>query len=292
MVVLVTKFGNYIKKINFVNLLKLFIFLIVTPVWAGDLPQCFSVVDPDGVCTTLRNEDKFVPPLYFITESDLLVTPQCSHSQLLTYPSAYCFPETINYASSAGRSTNSYQFTSFQVIDNQYRLNPQFASVNHAVINGLERNRQQSFNTAYRILTEFVEKYPDLKPQLESAAGYGVFETTTFNLLLYAGGWGDGMVFDKIEHKAIYVDTARVGTGLGLGYITEYTLIVFHSHFGIEQYFGANAGGDIGASATIAIWSKAVSFNPTISTYKIYRTGANIQGNWGGTVYWLSPLLN
>lgn len=292
MVVLVIKVGSFVRKINFFKLLRVVVFLVATPVWAGDLPQCFSVVDPDELCTILRNQDNVVSPSYFITESNLLAVPRCSNSELLTYPQGYCFPESINYAGNAGKLASSYKFSDFLVVDNQYRLNPQFSSVNHAVMKGLERNRQQSFNTAYRILSTFIEKYPDLKSQLESAAGYGVFETTTFNLLLYAGGWGDGMVFDNVEHKAIYVDTARVGTGLGLGYITEYTLIVFHSHFGIEQYFGASAGGDIGASATIAIWSKAVSFNPTISTYKIYRTGANIQGNWGGTVYWLSPLLN
>lgn len=292
MVVLVIKVGSFVRKLNFFKLLRVLVFLVAAPVWAGDLPQCFSVVDPDELCTILRNQNNVVTPSYFITESNLLTSPRCSNSELLTYPQGYCFPESINYAGNAGKLAGSYKFSDFLVVDNQYRLNPQFSSVNHAVMKGLERNRQQSFNTAYRILSTFVEKYPDLKSQLESSAGYGVFETTTFNLLLYAGGWGDGMVFDNVEHKAIYVDTARVGTGLGLGYITEYTLVIFHSHFGIEQYFGASAGGDIGASATIAIWSKAVSFNPTISTYKIYRTGANIQGNWGGTVYWLSPLLN
>lgn len=286
------KVGVLAKKNNlFRMVLSGFLFMVV-PVWAGDLPMCFSAVDPGEICTTLRNEGNIISPLYFITESNLLSTPKCSNSQILTYPMGYCFPAETDYLSNNGTDPDSYQFTLQQVIDNQYRLNPQFASVNQAVLIGLERNRQQSFNTAYRILTVFLEEYPKLKPQLESAAGYGVFETTTFNLLLYAGGWGDGMVFDNVKHKAMYVDTARVGTGLGLGYITEYTLVVFHTHFGIDQYFGAKAGGDIGASATIAIWSKSISFNPTISTYKIYRSGANIQGNWGGTVYWLSPLLN
>lgn len=157
----------------------------------------------------------------------------------------------------------------------------------------VRKERQQSFNRASRALAKFLAKNPSVVASIESGAGYGVFEVSNLNLLLYAGGWGGGMVFDNVEHKVIYVDIFRAGTGLGLGYVDDYVLVVFHKHSAITQYFGAGgAGGDVGASTTVGIWSHAFSFNPTISTYHLYNFGADIQGNWGGTLYWSSPTLN
>lgn len=153
-------------------------------------------------------------------------------------------------------------------------------------------SRQQSFNNAYQVLSVFLQTYPELLANIESAAGFAVFETTSFNAVLYAGGWGSGVVFDKVNHNMIYVGTFRAGTGLGLGYINEYVLIIFHKHFAIEQYFGSIVGGDVGASATVGLWSKSMSFNPTISSYRLYNYGANLQGNWGASLYWVMPFLN
>ncbi len=228
----------------------------------------------------------------YVYESNFLVSDNCSYSELLSHYSNYCWKSTNKAKQDYSSIFESidYSFSHQQIATYQALLNSK-AKFTIADPN-LLKNRQQSFNSAHKILSIFLTQNPELQSSIESAAGYGLFETTSFNLLLYAGGWGDGMVFDNVDKNVIYVDTARAGTGLGLGYITEYTLIIFHKHYAIEQYFGAEVGGDVGASGTIGIWSRSVSFNPAISTYRIYHYGANIQANWGATVYWVSPLLN
>jgi hypothetical protein len=159
------------------------------------------------------------------------------------------------------------------------------------------RTRQQRFSDSYTLLLQFLDQYPSLTTKLTKVAGYGIFDTTSVNLIFYAGAWGRGIVFDNQESQAIYVDTARVGTGLGLGYINEYTLVLFNNHLALEQFLAASMGnaqigGDLNASVTFAIWTKYISFNPTITIYKLYNSGFNIQGNWGATVYWISPNIN
>lgn len=287
-----------LKKVDvkvYINyILWLGLMLISTRVFAASEQSYFTVnlFAESNLSSPSQSSNSFFDPRY-LNESDYLNLPPCDYTQQLSYPSDYCFVP-LNPESDIQLQLKmfSYQFSVRQVIDNQYQISPMINNKLNCGPEYLMRNRQQSFNTAYKIISAFLMEDPSLKLQLESAAGYGVFETTAFNVFLYAGGWGQGMVFDNVEKNVIYADTARVGTGLGIGYITEYTLVVFHSHFAIEQYFGAKVGGDVGASATVGIWSKALSFNPQISTYKLYQTGANIQGNWGATAYWVSPSLN
>ena len=155
------------------------------------------------------------------------------------------------------------------------------------------RERQQSFNQANKILSLFIQEHPELVPAIESAAGYGLFEVSSINIILYAGGWGTGMVFDKEKKNTIYVDIFRAGTGLGVGYFDDYILIIFKKHYAIEQYFGAGgAGTDVGGITTVGLWSRALSFNPAIATYHLYNYGLDLQAAWGGTLYWSSPTLN
>lgn len=157
----------------------------------------------------------------------------------------------------------------------------------------IQRKRQQRFNRANKMLVVVLAKYPELKSQLESSAAYGILEITSFTALLYAGSFGSGMLFDNIKKTTKYIDTFRAGTGLGVGYIDNYTLIIFHKHFAVEQYLGAGGvGGDVSAVGTVGIWNRSLSFNPTISMYHIFNYGADLQVTWGATAYWLSPGLN
>ncbi len=176
-----------------------------------------------------------------------------------------------------------------------YRYNAYASEVlqaHEAVSPELLQKRQASIYMANQVLNEFLANNPEMAPEFEHAAGYAVIDITSFNALLYVGGWGYGVLFDNVNQKAFYIDYFRTGTGLGLGYISEYEIIMFDNHASINQFIGASAGADIGASGTVGIWTKYYSFNPTIHNYHIYQYGANIQANWGGTLFWTSPSLN
>ena len=41
------------------------------------------------------------------------------------------------------------------------------------------------------------KKNPALKAKFESAVAFGVFDVTNFNILLYVGAYGKGVIFDN-----------------------------------------------------------------------------------------------
>jgi hypothetical protein len=256
--------------------------------------SCMAVAqfNPITLCYNLVTAD-FVDMAY-LEQSNFLLVPQVKRPpQLLTLS---------NSIADIKESSAISDEELYKLYNMDYSIIPQQYTDCHTIKtrSGLEKvtpelqqKRQISFNEANKILALFLKEYPDLRPKLESSVAYGVFEIVSFNTLIYAGGFGTGMIFDNVEKSTRYVDTFRAGTGLGLGYISNYTLIIFHKHFALDQYFGAGgAGGDVGGSGTIGIWNRSLSFNPTISTYHIFHYGANLQVNWGATLYWLSPILN
>lgn len=158
----------------------------------------------------------------------------------------------------------------------------------HKITSEELKSREQSLEMANAVLNDFIAANPSYKSKIESAAGYAVFDITSFTALLYVGGWGYGVIFDKVNNEVIYANYFRAGTGFGVGYIGQYVIYVFHNHLAIQQFVGLGGGLDVGASGTFGIWGKYFSFNPMIDTYQLYKYGANFQGNWGGSVYWRS----
>ena len=155
------------------------------------------------------------------------------------------------------------------------------------------KERAKYLKVAQKSLEEIYIKNPALKAKFESAVAFGFFEITNFNVLLYVGAYGKGVIFDNKQHKVLYMDTLRAGTGPGLGYESMYMVFVFKNEMALQQFIGAKGGGvDIGASATLGIIGAQISFNPEIGVYQFYRNGFDLQANWGGTLYMPASSLN
>lgn len=155
------------------------------------------------------------------------------------------------------------------------------------------KERATYLDVAQKSLQAMYKKNPALKAKFESAVAFGVFDVTNFNILLYVGAYGKGVIFDNKQRKVLYMDTVRAGTGPGLGYEDMYIVFVFKSEFALEQFIGAEGGGaDIGASATLGVVGGQISFNPQIDVYQLHRNGFDLQANWGGTIYMPASSLN
>ena len=140
-------------------------------------------------------------------------------------------------------------------------------------------------------LKVFYAANPNLRSELETAVGYGVFDASQVNLLLYVGAVGSGVLVDK-EGKETFMLVTRAGTGPGLGYKTYRQLLVFKDK-GLFDTF-RTLGADVGASAdaTLKIGSGkgvsldgSASFNPYLSVYQYTDSGVLLQANWGGVAY-------
>lgn len=155
------------------------------------------------------------------------------------------------------------------------------------------KTRLEYLEVSKAALKTLYTKDPELKAKFESAAGFGVFQINNYNVLLYVGAYGKGVIFDNKNKKVIYMYTSRAGTGPGVGYESMYVIFVFKNDFALQQFIGAKgSGADIGASATLGVMGGQVSFNPEISVYQIHKNGFDLQANWGGTLYFPAYGLN
>ncbi len=143
----------------------------------------------------------------------------------------------------------------------------------------------------------FAEK-PEAKAELEKAVGYGVFEGTQLNALLYVGAAGSGMLVDNAGGKETFMLMTRAGTGPGIGFKEYRQVLVFKSR-GLFDLF-RSVGADVSASAdaTAKLGSKgasldgSLSFNPELSVYQFTDQGLLLQANWGGVAYLPYTALN
>ena len=140
-------------------------------------------------------------------------------------------------------------------------------------------------------LEDFYATKAEIKPEVEKAVGYAVFDGSQVNILLFVGGLGGGVLVENGTGKETFMKMKRAGTGPGVGYKKFRQLMVFKDRSLFEQF--RKLGADVGASAdaTMKIGGKGVavdpnvSFNPLLSVYQVTDRGALLQANWGGVAY-------
>jgi lipid-binding SYLF domain-containing protein len=157
----------------------------------------------------------------------------------------------------------------------------------------IAEQRKQVDDMAAKALERLYAEKPEVKAEIEAAAGYGIFDITSINAVMYVGATGPGVIIDNQTGHRSYMRALRAGTGPGIGFQEVYQIFVFKSDFALSQFrVGDAAGGDIGASATLGTLGGQISFNPYISVYQLNEMGFAIQANWGGTGYVLDLNLN
>ncbi|QJR14947.1 hypothetical protein [Usitatibacter palustris] len=148
-------------------------------------------------------------------------------------------------------------------------------------------------------LVEFYKTKPEIKAELEAAVGYGVFDGSQVNVVLFVGSLGAGVLVDNKDKKETFMKLARAGTGPGVGYKSYRQLLVFKDRTLFDAF--RTVGADVGASADATMKTKAtggvsldgsVSFNPLLSVYQYTERGALLQANWGGVAYLPDEELN
>ncbi len=133
---------------------------------------------------------------------------------------------------------------------------------------------------------------PSTRAEVESAAGYAVFDVSAVNAVLLVGQRGKGVLVEKTG-KRTYMRAVRAGTGPGVGYQQLSQIFAFTSQVALDQFMVAGkAGGDVSASATLGASGVQQSFNPMIRTWQSTEKGFAVQANWGGTAYLVDPDLN
>lgn len=157
----------------------------------------------------------------------------------------------------------------------------------------VKEKREAVEGMAKLALEKLYAQNPEAKKEIELAAGYGVFDIATVNIVLFVGASGSGMLVNNKSKDKTFMRALRAGTGPGVGYQELYQIFVFKNASALEQFaLGNKAGADVSASVTAGTSGKQYSFNPNITVYQLSEKGFALQANWGGTGYILDPDLN
>ena len=155
-----------------------------------------------------------------------------------------------------------------------------------------ESERKARLDLADQGLQKLYKIQPDAQASVEKAAGYAVFEVDSIYAVLFVGQKGKGVLFDNATKKPTFMNSARAGTGPGIGKQKVYQVFVFKSKGAMEQFVAVgNAGGDLGASVSTGKDGMVRSFNPSIDIYQVPESGMALQASWGGTVYTVDTQL-
>lgn len=157
----------------------------------------------------------------------------------------------------------------------------------------VKQRRLQVNEMTREALERLYAQNPEAKAEIAAAAGYGVFDISSVNVVLLVGATGQGVITDNKSGQKTYMRAIRAGTGPGVGYQRLYQVFVFKNAAALAQFrLGDKAGGDVSASATVGTANRQYSFNPYITVYQVSEKGFAVQANWGGTGYVIDPNLN
>ncbi len=162
----------------------------------------------------------------------------------------------------------------------------------------ITQKRQATIKMAETGLNLLIKQDPKIRKDIESAAGYAVFNTTNVNVILVVVARGEGILYDKrYKDQPVFMRDMKTGEGLGAGYQEQYQIILFKTQDAIDQFIlttvdGQQIGLDVEANFSAGSSSTIRSFNPNVTFYTVGISGYDLQANYGGALYMVDQQLN
>lgn len=146
-------------------------------------------------------------------------------------------------------------------------------------------------------LARLYRERPEAREQIAKAAGYGVFDAASQNLILLQteGGYG---VLTSAAGETTYMKVGGGGIGFGIGLKDYQEVIIFREAADFERFrdVGWDASGRAEATAqagrTGGSASGRQSLDLDIVTYQLMESGVALQATIGATRYWKWRELN
>lgn len=146
-------------------------------------------------------------------------------------------------------------------------------------------------------LTRLFRERPETRQQIANAAGYGVFDAASQNLILLQteGGYG---VLTSAGGENTFMKVGGGGVGFGIGLKDYQEVIIFRDAADFERFrdVGWDASGRAEATAqagrTGGSASGRQSVDLDIVTYQLMESGVALQATIGATRYWKWRELN
>jgi lipid-binding SYLF domain-containing protein len=162
--------------------------------------------------------------------------------------------------------------------------------------------KEKKIDEVHKMKDETLERLykekPEAKEEIAKAVGYGVFNASQVNIILFVGATGHGVLVDNKTGQETFMTMTRAGTGPGLGFKSYHQVLVFKSQGLFDQFRTLGADVGAGADATVKMQGKgasldgSMSFNPELAVYQFTDQGLLLQANWGGVAYTPDAELN
>jgi lipid-binding SYLF domain-containing protein len=167
-----------------------------------------------------------------------------------------------------------------------------------ALANDKAKKQAEIREKAHATLNDFYSAKPEVKAEVENAAGYAVF--TTYGLSFIVGGaGGSGLAHDNKTKKETFMSLAQASAGAQIGASDTRYLFVFSDHKALQQFIdkgwtagataaaGAGTGGDKAAN----VGAGAGAFTGG-RMYMLTKAGFQAGGAAEGTKAWKDKKLN
>lgn len=138
---------------------------------------------------------------------------------------------------------------------------------------------------------------PGAQQRIVEAAGYGVFDAASQNIILLQTGGGYG-VLTSADGETTFMKVGGAGVGFGIGIKDYREVIIFRDRAGFERFrdsgWEASAQAEATAQAGRQGGSAAgkQSLDLDVRTYQITESGAALQATVGASKYWKWSELN
>ena len=111
--------------------------------------------------------------------------------------------------------------------------------------------RAEIRNMAQETLSRLYQMRPSAKTAIAKSAGYAVFSNFGTKILLFGGGMGKGIVFDKKGNKAIFMKMVEAQAGWGFGVKKFRVVLVFDHHKDLQRF--VDSGWEFGGQTSAAM---------------------------------------
>ena len=151
---------------------------------------------------------------------------------------------------------------------------------------------------AQETLERLYKLRPTAKTVIAKSAGYAVFSNFGTKILLFGGGKGKGIVFDKKAKKEIFMKMIEAQAGWGFGVKKFRVVMVFDHHKDLQRF--VSSGWEFGGQSSAAMkmdqeggaYAGAISVSPGVWLYQLTDKGLAVELTGKATKYYKDDDLN
>ena len=161
-----------------------------------------------------------------------------------------------------------------------------------------DKKRDETRKMANQTLQDLYKMEPKAQTDIQTSAGYAVFNNMGTNLLLLSTARGAGIAVNSQTKDETFMKMVSAGAGLGVGVKDYRVVFVFKTEKAFKEFLDSGWSGSAQADAAAKAGEKggaesgAMEVAPDVWVYQITKNGLALQATLQGTKYYKDDDLN